>query len=392
MPERYIPDLRDALEAGQIVPYFQPQIYLSTGELYGFEVLARWQHPQLGLILPNEFIPWFEAAGLMGELSESVVESAAASARLWPESLRLSFNVSPVQLHQRSLPARLQAAAERGGIGMQRIIVEVTESALIGNIELARSVAGELKRAGAGLALDDFGTGYSSLRHLQALPFDEVKVDASFVRGMVQQRSCRKIVAAVVGLGNSLGLTTIAEGVEDQAQANMLLSMGCDFAQGWLHGRPVPAEEAAAHIQTRRTRPEPDRMPSHIAQHLDASPAERLAQLRAIYDASPVGLAFLDRRMRYISLNRRLAEMHRLPLEAHLGRALPDILPSLARKVEHYIRRALAGEEFKNLEIHLEDPIPARTYLVCYHPARDEAGEVVGVVVAVQEIDKGKLC
>lgn len=248
MTETAILRLKYALDAGQIIPYFQPLSNLLTGELYGFEVLSRWHHPTYGILMPDDFIPLAEAGDLIGDLTENVVTAAAKSAARWPSSLKLSINVSPLELRDWSLPERLFGAVERGGLSMSRIIVEITESALIGNLETAQLIAEDLKRSGARLALDDFGTGYSSMHHLQVLPFDEIKVDASFVRLMNRQRESRKIVAAVVGLGNSLGLTTVAEGVEEQSQADMLVGLGCEHGQGWLFGRPACAEEAAKRI------------------------------------------------------------------------------------------------------------------------------------------------
>ncbi len=202
------------------------------------------------------------------------------------------------------------------------MVVEITETALADNLERARKIAEELKALGCKLALDDFGTGYSSLRHMQSLPFDELKVDSSFVRSMVHQRESRKIVAAVVGLGQSLGLTTVAEGVETQEQAEMLCWLGCDIGQGWLFGKPISAEDLPAAISAPR---------QPIVRHpvfpgkslslgsLEGLPALRLAQLQAVYDGAPVGLGFLDRNLRYVNLNLQLAEMHGISAEEHLG-------------------------------------------------------------------------
>jgi EAL domain-containing protein (putative c-di-GMP-specific phosphodiesterase class I) len=248
MTETAFIQLKYALDAGQIIPYFQPLTNLLTDEVYGFEVLSRWHHPTHGILMPDDFIPLAEAGDLIGDLTENVVTAAAKSAAQWPTSLKLSINVSPLELRDWSLPERLQAAVERGGLPMSRIVLEISESALIGNLELARSIADDLKRSGARLALDDFGTGYSSLHHLQALPFDEIKVDASFVGSMNRRRESRKIVAAVVALGSSLGLTSVAEGIEEQSQADMLVGLGCEHGQGWLFGRPTCAEEVAKQI------------------------------------------------------------------------------------------------------------------------------------------------
>jgi EAL domain-containing protein (putative c-di-GMP-specific phosphodiesterase class I) len=176
-----IQELLHALENGEIVPYFQPQIDLRTGGLLGFEVLARWHHRKRGLILPDHFIPIVEVGKLMNSFTERVASAAAGTARLWPKHLKLAINISASQLHDPSLAERLQSAVERGGLRMDRIVVEVTESALIRDLRQARLVLEDLHQTGARLSIDDFGTGYSSLCNLEALPFDEIKIDACFV-------------------------------------------------------------------------------------------------------------------------------------------------------------------------------------------------------------------
>ena len=170
--------------------------------------------------------------------SPALLRSVFAASSDIPEHLTLSVNISLTQLTDHTLPRHIRIAAEQADFPLNRLILEITESALIGNTEHAYLIANELKQQGSRLAFDDFGTGYSSLRHLQALPFDEIKVDATFVRSMTHTRESRKIAAAVIGLGNSLGLVTVAEGIESQTHADMLLWLGCELGQGFLYGRP----------------------------------------------------------------------------------------------------------------------------------------------------------
>jgi EAL domain-containing protein (putative c-di-GMP-specific phosphodiesterase class I) len=184
-------DLRTALEKNEIVPYFQPLVELRTGLLRGFEVLARWQHPERGLIPPNEFIPLAESSGLNGLLTGNLLRAVFAAAKDLPAHLTFSVNISLTQLTDLSLPRHIAAAAEHARFPLHRLILEITESALAGNTEHAYRIASELKEQGSRLALDDFGTGYSSLRHLQMLPFDELKIDASFVRPIAHTRESR---------------------------------------------------------------------------------------------------------------------------------------------------------------------------------------------------------
>lgn len=391
-------DLRRALDADEIVPYFQPIVELRTGTLTGFEALARWRHPIHGPISPDIFIPMAEESGFIGSLTRNLLRRVFAAAAKIPEGLSISFNISPLQFRDQSLSDQIHSAAQATGFSLSRLILEITESALIDNIEQAQSIAQELKALGISLALDDFGTGYSSLRHLQSLPFDELKIDASFVQQISATRESRKIIAAIIGLGHSLGLTTVAEGIETKDQADMLLWLGCDIGQGWLYGPPVPAGDLSSFLSTQSLAPSTAAHARFSAQemlpNLEALPAQRLAQLQAIYDGAPVGLCMLDRNLRYVSINRRLAEMNGIPMAEHLGRHVPDVIPELFPEIEPYLRRALAGEPISDLEItspKKDSTGHYQTLLLTYQPIRDEAEEVVGVSVAVIDITRRKL-
>jgi len=380
-----------AIAAGEIFPHFQPIVNLRTGALYGFEMLARWRDPEQGWIPPEVFIPMAERNGWIDQLTWELLRRGFLAAAALPEPLTLSINISPVQLRELSLPGHLQRLAVSSGFSPNRLIVEITEGALAEDLESAGVIAKALKAMGARLALDDFGTGYSSLTHLQSLPFDELKVDRSFVGSMTEQRESRKIVGAVVGLGQSLGLATVAEGVETVEQAEMLRWQGCELGQGWLFGRPVPAEELAEVLEKI----------SALAAHSfpgvkgrlslgsqEIPPVQQLAQLQAVYDGAPVGLAFLDCNMRYRNLNRRLANMNGRPVVEHIGRTVGEMVPELFPLVEPLIRRALGGEAIPGVEI-TQPPTESnagRTILLSYEPARDEGFEVVGVSVAVADI------
>ncbi len=251
-------DLRQAIENDAIVPHFQPLVDIKTGRIIGVEMLARWPHPTRGMVSPVEFIPLAENMGLIGAMTDRLMRQACVAASRWPAHLTLACNVSPLQLRDPGLPAMVRAVLDDTGFPASRLEVEVTESALVGDLALARALLDQLKGLGVRLALDDFGTGYSSLQHLQKLPFDKLKIDASFVAAMVTDEESGKIVSAVVKLGHSLGLSTVAEGVETAAMADLLRDFGCDVGQGWLFGRPV----SAAAIDLLVCEPDDDEMPS----------------------------------------------------------------------------------------------------------------------------------
>lgn len=381
-----------ALDSNEFVPHFQPLVHLRTRQLQGFELLARWQHPERGLVPPDDFIPIAETEGWITRLMCNLLRNGFAAIAALPGKPMLSVNISSVQLRDHTLPIKIQSLAAEAGFSLHQLIVEITESALAEDLHTARTIVDALKDAGCRLALDDFGTGYSSLLNLQSLPFDELKVDRSFVRSMTTQRESRKIVAAIIGLGQSLGLTTVAEGVESEKQDEMLRWLGCELGQGWLYGRPVPAAGLPEVIrQTNRNPPAilSGRIPGRLSvSSLESLPAQRLAQLQAVYDGAPVGLAFIDREMRYLNLNRRLANMNGRPMEDHLGRTVAEVIPEIYPSIDPYLRRALAGEAITGVELVLppQGTNPARTILLSYEPALDEAGEVVGISVVLVDL------
>ena len=237
-------DLRGAIEQGEIVPYFQPVMSLAEERVIGFEALARWEHPTRGLIVPDDFIPIAEDLGLIDALSDGILRAGCLAAREWEPDTTLAINIAPMQLRDPWLSARLLGILAETGFSPRRLIVEVTENAVIDDLPLANEVFESLQTAGIRIALDDFGKGYSSLSHLRQLHFNHLKIDSSFVRSMDSAES-RKIVQAVAGLGRALGMPVTAEGVENAATADMLRELGCEQAQGYLFGRPTPAATTA---------------------------------------------------------------------------------------------------------------------------------------------------
>ncbi|MBC9033717.1 EAL domain-containing protein [Sphingomonas sp. JC676] len=238
-------ELRAAIENGQITAHYQPVISLADDRITGFEALARWEHPVRGLLAPDLFIPIAEDLGLIGLLSYDILRSGCIAARAWPPYATLSINISPLQLKDPWLSGRLLAILAETGFQPSRLIVEVTENAIIDDIDLVAEVFTSLQNAGIRIALDDFGKGYSSLNHLRQLHFDHLKIDSSFVLSMDSAES-RKIVSAIAGLGKALGMPVTAEGVETMASAEALRALGCEQAQGFLFGRPIPADETRA--------------------------------------------------------------------------------------------------------------------------------------------------
>jgi len=242
--------IRHGLEHGQFVPYFEPQVDLSTGEIIGFEVLARWEHPLSGLIEPDRFIPVAEEHGLIGRLSEQVILSALTEAAGWDPSIKISVNISPTQLTDSWLAQRIVRLLAEARFPAERLVVEITESSLFADLDLARQIVASLKNQGVKLALDDFGTGFSSLAHLRSLPFDVIKIDRSFVSTLQDDRESAAIVRAVTTLADAIGVPVTVEGIEDAATHQAVAGFGCAVGQGWYFGKPMSADQAAALLRS----------------------------------------------------------------------------------------------------------------------------------------------
>jgi diguanylate cyclase (GGDEF)-like protein len=236
--------IRYGLEHGQFVPYFEPQVDLSTGEIVGFEVLARWIHPLSGVIGPDVFIPVAEEIGLIGRLSENVISEALRETAAWDRKIKISVNISPFQLADGWLAQRIVRILAETGFPADRLVIEITESSLFADLDLARSIVTSLKNQGIRLALDDFGTGFSSLSHLRSLPFDIIKIDRSFVTNIHEKRESSAIVRAVMTLAGSLPVPVCVEGIENEETYKTVVRLGCEMGQGWYFGKPMPAEQA----------------------------------------------------------------------------------------------------------------------------------------------------
>ena len=243
--------IRFGLEHDQFVPVFEPQVDLNTGEIRSFEVLARWEHPLTGAVTPDRFIPIAEEIGLIGRLSDQVVRKALIAAAGWDAAISLSINISPTQLADSWLAQRIVRMLTETGFPPERLVVEITESSLFADLELARAIVTSLKAQGIRLALDDFGSGFSSLSHLRALPFDMIKIDRSFVATLQTDRGSAAIIRAVATLAQALDVPVTAEGIEDAETLDALLAIGCATGQGWYFGKPMGAEDALQLLRRR---------------------------------------------------------------------------------------------------------------------------------------------
>ena len=239
-------DLRRALALKEFELVYQPQVDLATHEVVGFEALLRWNNAKRGMISPADFIPIAEETGLIVSIGEWVLRTACAEAASWDQPASIAVNLSAIQFQDQSLVRTVTSALAHSGLDPQRLELEITESALMSDTDAVVTTLRSLRSLSVRISMDDFGTGYSSLSYLQKFPFDKIKIDQSFVRGMADNIEAGAIVRAVARLGSSLGMKTTAEGVETEEQLAAVRAEGCSHVQGYFTGRPMSGSDAAA--------------------------------------------------------------------------------------------------------------------------------------------------
>jgi len=236
-------DLRNALANGEFELYFQPVVNLARNQISACETLLRWHHPTRGMVPPVEFIPVAEETGLINQIGEWVLRQACREAASWPTDIAVAVNLSPVQFKNQNLALLIVSALGESGLAARRLELEITEAVLLQNNEATLATLHRLRELGVRIAMDDFGTGYSSLSYLRSFPFDKIKIDRSFINDLDEKDESGAIVQAVTSLASRLKIATTAEGVETQAQLQMIQDLGCTEMQGYLYSRPVPAKD-----------------------------------------------------------------------------------------------------------------------------------------------------
>ena len=249
--------LRTGIERGEIVVHYQPQIAVTTGDVHGVEALARWNHPTLGLIQPDHFIPMAEEHGLIHKLTLQVMNEALLQAATWNAhglDLAVAINLSPTLLESPNLLQEISGLQQCYGLRAERVVLEITETSLLRDLSVALAVLTRLRLRGFGLSLDDYGTGFSSMQQLARIPFTELKIDRSFVHGVHERESVQVMLRSALEMAMRLGLNTVAEGVESLQDWWLLQQYGCMFGQGWLMSKAMPAGEVMNWIQSHEAR------------------------------------------------------------------------------------------------------------------------------------------
>jgi len=236
-------DLRKAMLAGEFELYYQPIVSVASGKIVGCEALIRWNHPQRGLVTPDDFIPIAEEIGLIAPLGEWVLRQACRDAAAWPGIQMVAVNLSAVQFRNQTLALNVASALNDSGLDPRRLVLEITETVLLQNNSAVLDTLHQIRDLGVKISMDDFGTGYSSLSYLRKFPFDKIKIDRSFIRELGKKDDCRAIIRAITRLASSLGMVTIAEGVETNEQLEILRIEGCTQVQGFLLSAPTSARE-----------------------------------------------------------------------------------------------------------------------------------------------------
>jgi diguanylate cyclase len=245
-------DLREAIEQKQFVLAYQPICDSGSLRVVGFEALLRWNHPTRGLIQPDEFVQLAEASGLIAPLGHWALETACAEAATWDPPVCLSVNLSPLQFRQADLPEQVAEILSRSGLPPERLDLEVTEGLLLEESELVLGITRKLQGQGVRITLDDFGTAYASLSYLRRFPFDRMKIDQSFIRGVCDDPSTLAIVQTILSLGEQLNVAVVAEGVEAERELALLRRLGCRLVQGYLSGRPMSNTRARGLLRRQR--------------------------------------------------------------------------------------------------------------------------------------------
>jgi diguanylate cyclase (GGDEF)-like protein len=236
-------ELRDAIQHDVLKPHYQPLVDLSSGRITGFEALVRWPHPDRGMVSPGEFIPVAEETGLINALGVMMLRRSCTDAAQWPDDVRVAVNLSPAQFRTSNLLSIVMDTLKQSGLSPRRLELEITETLLLEKSSQVLASLHALRALGVRISMDDFGTGYSSLSYLRSFPFDKIKVDQSFVRGLDSNRDAQAIIRSIASLGKGLGVTITAEGVETEAELSCLRAEGCHEGQGFLFSRARPNVE-----------------------------------------------------------------------------------------------------------------------------------------------------
>lgn len=360
--------LQQLIISGEFIPYFQPIVSLENERIVGFEILARRILPDGVVIGPDDFISTLEHHNLLNELMSSLLHQSFMATTDWPSQLFLSVNVSPSQLNGKSIPAIIKDAAENCKFSLTRLKIEITETALIDEIDTARAELEHLSEMGCKIAMDDFGTGCSSLAWLIHLPASTLKIDRSFICSMIHKKYSRKIISSIIGLGRSLDMEVIAEGVETQEQAELLRSMGCEYAQGFFFGRAMPAKDTCnflAEIPAPKFHGRLTRMSLEQCAH----------QISSMYSAPGVCICFLNPELIIVDASDTFAERMGWASDEVIQRNIFEVIPTESDRLNWLQGFREKGLPYPPYEVRLPG---GKVDLVILTRVEDETKDLLG--------------
>ncbi|MBK5013290.1 MULTISPECIES: EAL domain-containing protein [Pantoea] len=363
--------LQQRIKLGEFHPFFQPIVSLEDLRVMGFEMLARHISPEGIVTPPADFIPAMERSGLLDELMLSLMAQGFKVAATWPEQQFLSMNVSPSQLDGRYLTEIIRNTAREFQFDLARLKIEITETALLNDINTARTEIEALSGMGCTIAMDDFGTGYSSLAWLIQLPVNTLKIDSSFIRSMLHKKDSRKIISSVAGLGRSLDMDVIAEGVETEEQAEMLRGIGCLYAQGYLFGKPVSGAESCRMLNA-----VPDKGSLRRVARLSLD--QRAHQISSMYAIPGTSICFLNPELVIVDASDTFAERVGWAPQDLIHKYIYEVIPSQAEKLLWLQEFRLKGLPYPPYEVVLPD---GSSDLVMVTRVEDEAKDLLGFCV-----------
>ena len=363
--------LQQRIKRGEFHPFFQPIVSLEDLRVMGFEMLARHISPKGSITPPADFIPAMEREGLLDELMLSLMVQGFKMAAAWPDHQFLSMNVSPSQLNGSYLTETIRKTAVQYGFDLARLKIEITETALLNDINTARTEIEALSEMGCTIAMDDFGTGYSSLAWLIRLPVNTLKIDSSFIQSMLDKKDSRKIISSVVGLGRSLDMDVVAEGVETDEQAEMLRGIGCLYAQGYLFGRPVAAAESGLMLTTATGKDFNQRV---ARLSLD----QRAHQISSMYAVPGTSICFLNPELMIVDASDTFAERVGWAPQDVIHKYIYEVIPSQADKLLWLQAFRKKGLPYPPYEVVLPD---GSSDLVMVTRVEDEAKDLLGFCV-----------
>lgn len=363
--------LQRRINEGEFHPFFQPIVSLENHRVMGYELLARHISPDGPISTPADFIPAIEHHGLLDELMISLMAQGFKAAAAWPEEHFLSINLSPSQLNGKYLTETIRRSAVKHQFSLERVKIEITETALIDDISRARKEIEALANMGCMITMDDFGTGYSSLAWLIQLPINTLKIDRSFIQSMLHKKDSRKIISSVVGLGRSLDIDVIAEGVETEEEAEMLREIGCLYAQGYLFGRPAPAAETQKTLIPRSDNGSQRR----IAR---LSLEQRAHQISSMYAAPGTSICFLNPELFIVDASDTFAKrVGWNPLDL-INKHIHEVIPSQASSLTWLQEYRKKGLPYPPYEVKLPD---GSVDLVMITRVQDEAKDLLGFCI-----------